>query len=90
MGSGSGYLCAAFYELVKTEDKKTCVVGIEHIDELVDWSVSNLRKSYSEQLDSAEIKMVCGDGRLGYPQEAPYDVIHVGAAAPVVPQALIE
>ena len=23
--------------------------------------------------------MVCGDGRLGYPQLAPYDAIHVGA-----------
>lgn len=29
-----------------------------------------------------------GDGRLGYPEEAPYDAIHVGAAAPVVPQAV--
>lgn len=27
-----------------------------------------------------------GDGRLGYPEKAPYDVIHVGAAAPEVPQ----
>lgn len=29
-----------------------------------------------------------GDGRMGYPEEAPYDAIHVGAAAPVVPQAV--
>lgn len=29
-----------------------------------------------------------GDGRLGYSDEAPYDAIHVGAAAPVVPQAV--
>lgn len=29
-----------------------------------------------------------GDGRLGYPEEAPYDAIHVGAAAPSVPQAV--
>ena len=27
-----------------------------------------------------------GDGRRGYPEEAPYDAIHVGAAAAVVPQ----
>ncbi|KAH0622378.1 hypothetical protein JD844_024636 [Phrynosoma platyrhinos] len=31
-----------------------------------------------------------GDGRMGYTDEAPYDAIHVGAAAPVVPQALID
>lgn len=29
-----------------------------------------------------------GDGRMGHPEEAPYDAIHVGAAAPVVPQAV--
>ena len=27
-----------------------------------------------------------GDGRKGYPEGAPYDAIHVGAAAAVVPQ----
>lgn len=27
-----------------------------------------------------------GDGRKGFPDEAPYDAIHVGAAAPNVPQ----
>lgn len=26
-----------------------------------------------------------GDGRLGYPEMAPYDAIHVGAAAPDIP-----
>lgn len=29
-----------------------------------------------------------GDGRMGHSEEAPYDAIHVGAAAPVVPQAV--
>ncbi len=24
---------------------------------------------------------IAGDGRLGYPSEAPYDAIHVGAAS---------
>lgn len=31
-----------------------------------------------------------GDGRLGYEKYAPYDVIHVGAAAPKTPQALLD
>lgn len=26
-----------------------------------------------------------GDGRLGHPQEGPFDAIHVGAAAPTLP-----
>lgn len=30
------------------------------------------------------------DGRQGWPEFAPYDAIHVGAAAPEIPPALIE
>lgn len=30
-----------------------------------------------------------GDGRNGYEKHAPYDVIHVGAAAPQTPDILI-
>ncbi|KAG2468097.1 PIMT methyltransferase, partial [Polypterus senegalus] len=33
---------------------------------------------------------IVGDGRMGHTEEAPYDAIHVGAAAPVVPQALLD
>ena len=35
IGSGTGILCAAFYEMVKTNEATTQVVGIEHIDHLV-------------------------------------------------------
>jgi protein-L-isoaspartate(D-aspartate) O-methyltransferase len=30
------------------------------------------------------------DGKLGYEKGAPYDAIHVGAAAAVLPEALVE
>ena len=33
IGSGSGFLCAAFYEMVKDPSTgKACVIGVEHID----------------------------------------------------------
>lgn len=32
--------------------------------------------------------ILVGDGRLGYPEKAPYDAIHVGAAAKEMPQAV--
>ena len=32
------------------------------------------------------VLLLAGDGRLGYPDDAPYDAIHVGAAAAVIPQ----
>jgi protein-L-isoaspartate O-methyltransferase len=42
-------------------------------------------------LASGAIRLLVGDGRLGVAAHAPYDVIHVGAAADDdVPQALVE
>jgi protein-L-isoaspartate(D-aspartate) O-methyltransferase len=95
VGSGSGYLCACFAEMVdlnivyiirKTErlrffvyKKKNKVgptgevVGIEHIPELVDSSVRNIAKSHSQWITNEQIKMIKGDGRMGYEQDGPYD-----------------
>ena len=65
------------------------VVGIEHIDELTELGITNLAKNHQEELDEGRIVMVTGDGREGFEDHAPYDVIHVGAAAPTIPEALI-
>lgn len=83
---------AAFYELVKDHNNlnRTAVVGIEHLQELADFGRANLNKEYSEELNSNRMKIVVGDGRKGYENEAPYDVIHVGASAPVMPIPLIK
>ncbi|XP_072499787.1 protein-L-isoaspartate(D-aspartate) O-methyltransferase isoform X2 [Notamacropus eugenii] len=87
VGSGSGILTACFARMVGATGK---VIGIDHIKELVDDSISNVKKDDPTFLSSGRVKLVVGDGRLGYSEEAPYDAIHVGAAAPVVPQALID
>ena len=62
------------------------MVGIDHIDELINWSKENVRKDDASLLDSGRIKFIVGDGRKGYPEDAPYNAIHVGAAAPTLPQ----
>uniref|UniRef100_A0A8D2LXY0 Protein-L-isoaspartate O-methyltransferase n=2 Tax=Varanus komodoensis TaxID=61221 RepID=A0A8D2LXY0_VARKO len=87
VGSGSGILTACFARMVGSKGK---VVGIDHIKELVDDSINNVKKDDPLLLSSGRVKLIVGDGRLGYPDEAPYDAIHVGAAAPIVPQALID
>ncbi|XP_011534170.1 protein-L-isoaspartate(D-aspartate) O-methyltransferase isoform X1 [Homo sapiens] len=87
VGSGSGILTACFARMVGCTGK---VIGIDHIKELVDDSVNNVRKDDPTLLSSGRVQLVVGDGRMGYAEEAPYDAIHVGAAAPVVPQALID
>jgi len=62
------------------------VIGIEHLPELSEMSKRNLVKDpeLKSLIDNGELAIVTGDGRLGYPEEAPFDAIHVGAAAPVI------
>uniref|UniRef100_A0A8C4ZCC3 Protein-L-isoaspartate(D-aspartate) O-methyltransferase n=1 Tax=Gadus morhua TaxID=8049 RepID=A0A8C4ZCC3_GADMO len=87
VGSGSGYLTACLARMVGADGK---VVGIEHIDALVRTSVKNVQADDPELLSSGRIQFVVGDGRLGHPDAAPYDAIHVGAAAPTLPKALLD
>ena len=63
-------------------------VGIDHIPELVEDSVKNVKKDPElvKLMDSGQMKLVAGDGRKGYEQDGPYDAIHVGAAAAILPQ----
>ncbi|KAF2459492.1 protein-L-isoaspartate O-methyltransferas-like protein [Lineolata rhizophorae] len=80
IGSGSGYLTHVLAELVKPGGT---VVGIDHIQPLVDLAKANMAKSAEgrELLESGVVKFVKGDGRKGWSEDAPYDAIHVGAAA---------
>ncbi|KAK3073274.1 hypothetical protein LTR53_005271 [Teratosphaeriaceae sp. CCFEE 6253] len=89
VGSGSGYLTHVLAELVKPGGQ---VVGVEHIQPLVDMGIGNTRKSAEgrELMDSGGIRYVKADGRLGWLEDAPYDAIHVGAAAVAFHQALID
>lgn len=42
------------------------IVGIDHIQELVDWSIQNLKKDgVTVGSGDGEVEMLCGDGRLG-------------------------
>uniref|UniRef100_A0A915PQJ5 Protein-L-isoaspartate(D-aspartate) O-methyltransferase n=1 Tax=Setaria digitata TaxID=48799 RepID=A0A915PQJ5_9BILA len=87
VGSGSGYLTACMAIMVGKTGK---VVGIDHIQALVDDSRNNIKKHHEDLLNSGRIILVKGDGRKGYEKEAPYNAIHVGAAASEIPVQLIE
>jgi protein-L-isoaspartate(D-aspartate) O-methyltransferase len=76
-----------------THQSNSCLsiaVGIDHIPELVEMSVHNIEKDQPELLQSGQLRLLLGDGRQGYPDLGPYDAIHVGAAAPVLPQPLVD
>jgi protein-L-isoaspartate(D-aspartate) O-methyltransferase len=87
VGSGSGYLLPIFHHLVSPGGK---VVGVEHIPELVEASRRALSVHHRDALEDGSIEVHVGDGRKGWPKEAPFDAIHVGAASPNVPHDLID
>ncbi|XP_059289336.1 protein-L-isoaspartate O-methyltransferase 1-like [Lycium ferocissimum] len=88
VGSGTGYLTACFALMVGPQGR---AVGVEHIPELVAWSIKNVEKSAAAPLlKEGSLSLHVGDGRKGWPEHAPYDAIHVGAAAADVPQDLID
>lgn len=65
-------------------------VGIDHINELVEMSRINIQTSNPDLLESGRVRLLVGDGRQGFAELGPYDAIHVGAAAPTLPQALVD
>ena len=84
VGSGSGYLTACMAEMCGEGGR---VVGIDHVKELVEGSKVAVAAA---RADFAALELLVVDGFDGYPAGAPYDAIHVGAAAPTVPEKLVE
>lgn len=89
IGSGSGYLTAVLANLIGPSGK---VVGVDHIQGLVDLANKNMSKSKEgrEMLESGKVRFVKGDGRLGLDEGGGWDAIHVGAAAKEAHQVLVE
>ena len=92
VGAGSGYLCACFSRFLQAQspDSKGLVVGIEHHPKLVEFAIENLNSDDPKFLSEGRIKIIQGDGRLGSPENGPYDAIHVGAAADKTPEELLK
>mmetsp|Transcript_75807 Transcript_75807/g.190681 ORF Transcript_75807/g.190681 Transcript_75807/m.190681 type:complete len:250 (-) Transcript_75807:163-912(-) len=87
VGSGSGYLSAVMALMVGPKGK---VIGIDYLEPLVQLSRENVSKSQAALLRNGQLRLDVGDGWKGCPRDAPFDAIHVGAAASVIPAALIE
>jgi protein-L-isoaspartate(D-aspartate) O-methyltransferase len=79
VGTGSGYQAAVLAEIVAK------VYSIEIIESLGKTAAKRL-----EELGYGNIEVKIGDGYKGWPEKAPFDGIVVTAAAPRVPQALID
>lgn len=89
VGCGSGYMAAAMARMVTCGGHRGHVVAIDYLDYLVEVSIQNVSKADQDLLASAALEFHRGDGWLGWAAGAPYDAIHVGAAAVRVPEALL-
>lgn len=84
IGSGSGWTTALLAEIVGPEGK---VYGIERIAELKEFGENNTRKY--NFVESGRAVFIVGDGSKGLAKFAPFDKIHVGAAAVKIPPDLL-
>jgi protein-L-isoaspartate(D-aspartate) O-methyltransferase len=82
IGAGSGYHAAVIAELI---GEGGYVYTIERIPALARFARDNLSK-----VRYSNVKVIVGDGTLGFPDSAPYDRICVTCAAPDVPPPLVE
>ncbi len=79
IGTGSGYQAAVLSLLSRG------VYTIERYEILAQQALKSIN-----QLDIKNITLKVGDGTLGWPEHAPYDAILTTAAAPKVPQPLLD
>lgn len=79
VGTGSGYQTALLAELSRQ------VYSVERMPAL-----ANTAKARLQHLQYENVTLSVGDGSLGLPESAPFDSVIVSAAAPSIPQALLE
>lgn len=79
IGTGSGYQAAVLAEIAKE------VYTIERVA-----SLSERARTIIRELGYENIFFKIGDGTLGWPEEAPFDRIIITAAAPEIPQTLVD
>lgn len=82
IGAGSGYQASIIGHCV---DPKGKVITIELESTLVKFSKKNVKK-----VKLKNVKIIQGDGKLGYEKEAPYDKCIITAACNEIPEPIIK
>jgi protein-L-isoaspartate(D-aspartate) O-methyltransferase len=90
VGAGSGWHSATIAEIVAPGDAPRTEWGCVYTVEIVPALAENARKNIMNAGYGDRVKIVSGDGSKGYAEKAPYDRIVVTAAAPSVPEPLVE
>ncbi len=79
VGAGCGYQAAVLAQLTSE------VYAVERIEPLLAKAKMNMRK-----IQQFKVRLKHADGQWGLPEAAPFDTIIVAAAAPTMPQGLLQ
>jgi protein-L-isoaspartate(D-aspartate) O-methyltransferase len=77
VGAGSGYAAAVLSRIARE------VYAVERLPLLAE-----LAQQRADELGYRNVHVVCADGSLGWPDQAPFDAIVVAAGGPEVPESL--
>jgi protein-L-isoaspartate(D-aspartate) O-methyltransferase len=90
IGAGSGWHAATIAELITSRDVPRSEWGHVYTVEIVLALAEQARKNIMNAGYGDRVTIINSDGSKGYPEKAPYDRIVVTAAAPKVPEPLLE
>jgi protein-L-isoaspartate(D-aspartate) O-methyltransferase len=90
VGAGSGWHSATIAEIVAPSSSPRSEWGCVFTLEIVQALAENARKNIMNAGYGDRVKIISGDGSKGYAEKAPYDRVVVTAAAPRVPQPLVD
>ena len=90
VGAGSGWHSATIAEIVAPRDAPRSEWGCVYTVEIVQALAENARKNIMNAGYGDRVKIINADGSKGYVEKAPYDRVVVTAAAPNVPEPLID
>jgi protein-L-isoaspartate(D-aspartate) O-methyltransferase len=90
VGAGSGWHAATIAEIIAPLDAPRSEWGHVYTVEIVQALADNARKNVMTAGYGDRVTIINADGSKGYAAKAPYDRVVVTAAAPNVPQPLVD
>ena len=84
LGSGSGYMTVCINKLLGPE---SITYAVDHIDEIIKFSQSNIRKNHKYLIDENKILFFCLDARNEIFKDEKFNIIHFGASYQEFPES---
>lgn len=90
VGAGCGWHAATIAEVIAPSEAPRSEWGHVYTVEIVQGLADYARRNVMNAGYGDRVTIVCADGSMGYPEKAPYDRVLVTAAAPDVPEPLMD